>query len=107
MMAARTPPDAFLCGNDMSAVAILRHLRRLRLKVPRDVMVTGVDDVASASASRPQLTTIRQPCAELGQMAFHALVQRLRTPNLPPRQILLDAPLVARASTERETAESV
>ena len=107
MMAARTPPDAFLCGNDMSAVAILKHLRRLRLKVPRDVMVTGVDDVASASASRPQLTTIRQPCAELGQMAFHALVQRLRTPNLPPRQILLDAPLVARASTERETAESV
>jgi len=36
-----------------------------------------------------------------------ALVQRLRTPGLPPRQILLDAPLVVRASTERETAESV
>ena len=28
-----------------------------------------------------------------------ALVQRLRTPGLPPRQILLDAPLVERAST--------
>ena len=99
LASSRTPPDAFLCGNDMSAVAILKHLRRLRLKVPQDVMVTGVDDVASAAASRPQLTTIRQPCAELGQMAFHALVQRLRTPGLPPRQILLDAPLVARAST--------
>ena len=74
-------------------------MRRLRLNVPRDVMVTGVDDVASAAASRPRLTTIRQPCTELGQMAFHALVQRLRTPGLPPRQILLDAPLVERAST--------
>ena len=99
LMSARTPPDAFLCGNDMSAVAMLKHLRRLRLNVPRDVMVTGVDDVASAVASRPQLTTIRQPCAELGQIAFQTLVQRLRMPKLPPRQILLDAPLVERTST--------
>ena len=101
LMSSHAPPDAFLCGNDMSAVAVLKHLKRLRLKVPRDVMVTGVDDVASAVTARPQLTTIRQPCVELGQMAFHALVQRLRTPSLPPRQILLDAPLVARGSTRR------
>lgn len=102
LMSSRTPPDAFLCGNDKSAIAILEHLRRMRLKVPRDVMVTGIDDVASAVASRPQLTTIRQPCVELGQMAFHTLVQRLRTPGLPPRQILLDAPLVVRGSTSRK-----
>ena len=100
LMSSRPPPDAFLCGNDMSAVAMLKHLRRLRVNVPRDVMVTGVDDVAFAVAARPRLTTIRQPCAELGQIAFQTLVQRLRMPKLPPRQILLDAPLVERASTQ-------
>ncbi|MBQ0032030.1 MAG: substrate-binding domain-containing protein, partial [bacterium] len=54
-----------------------------------------------AAISTPSLTTIHQPCGEIARAAVAAMLQRLRNPTLPPRQILLDAKLVERASTRR------
>jgi hypothetical protein len=42
----------------------------------------------------PPLTTIHQPCEQIGAVAVQTLLQRLREPDTPPREILLDAPLV-------------
>ena len=96
-------PDAFLCANDITAVALMESLRKIGKKVPRDVLVTGVDDVRLAAMANPPLTTVRQPCGEIAKAAVAAMLQRLRNPSLPPRQILLDAPLVRRASTASAT----
>ena len=49
----------------------------------------------------PPLTTIHQPCADLAAVAFRKLMERIANPDLPPREILLDAPLVVRESTKR------
>jgi hypothetical protein len=37
----------------------------------------------------------------MARAAVAAMLQRLRDPSLPPRQIQLDAELIVRASTER------
>ena len=94
-------PDAFLCANDITAVALMDTLKRLGQRIPHDVRVTGIDDIRLAARARPPLTTVRQPYRELAQTALAAMLQRLRNPQTPPRQILLDAPLVVRASTQR------
>ena len=97
----KAPPDAFLCANDITAFSLVKTLGKLKRRVPRDILVSGIDDVRLAAISSPSLTTVRQPCADIAKAAVAAMLQRLRDPALPPRQILLDAPLVERTSTRR------
>ena len=76
-------------------------LASLRVKVPKEIMVAGFDDVHVASTAKPSLTTIRQPCQEIANTAFKTLLERMSNPNLPPREILLDTSLIVRESTVR------
>ena len=92
-------PDAIICGNDRVAAALMTTLALLGKRVPGDVMVAGFDDVNFARIVSPGLTTMHQPCAEIGATAYHTLLARVENPSLPPRSICLTAPLVVRAST--------
>lgn len=59
-----------VCYNDMVAVGVLMACRELDLRVAEDVSVVGFDDVAISRYITPQLTTVRQPSAELGRIAM-------------------------------------
>ena len=49
-------------------------------------------------ANRATLTTIPQPCREIGQIAMAAMLDRIQHPNMIARDILLNCKLVVRAS---------
>lgn len=93
--------DAFICRNDPLAARLLQTLTKLKRRVPEDVMVAGFDDAKIANLLNPPLTTIRQPIKALAETAVETLLQRIRKPAMPPRTILLDAPLVERTSTQK------
>ena len=59
------------------------------------------DDVRCAVTMFPPLTTVHQPCEDIALVAYRALRERMRDPSLPPRHILVPAPLVVRESTKR------
>jgi DNA-binding LacI/PurR family transcriptional regulator len=92
-------PDAFICANDHTAAQLLRALHQNDVRVPEDVRVVGFDDVKFATLVSPALTTARQPCRELASVAFHAMLDRLAEPNLPPRHITIMPQLVVRESS--------
>ena len=92
-------PDAIVCSNDIAAGWLAATLRKLGVLVPRDVMIAGFDDVREAASMKPPLTSVRQPCFELANMAFKTLLERMANAKLPPREILLDTTLVVREST--------
>ena len=94
----RARPDGFICANDFTAAQLLRTLDVLAISVPRDVRLAGMDDVKYASLLSVPLTTIHQPCAEIGTVAIGAMLERLRQPKLPARDILLNFRLVVRES---------
>lgn len=94
--------DAIVCGNDSTAAKLLETLRHLRIAVPDDIMVTGVDDVRLASAVTPHLTTLRQPCEQLAEAAFSMLIQRIRNPHQAARETLLDVEIIVRGSTVKQ-----
>ena len=98
IMQGRNPPDAIVCANDRTASFVIRTLEAIGLKVPKDVRVAGFDDLAYARGSKVPMTTIRQPCAELGKVALRTLIERILHHDLPPREILLSATLVKRVS---------
>jgi len=91
-------PDAIICANDATAARLLATLTGLGLSVPQDVRLAAFDDIQYASLLTPPLTTVHQPCQAIGAVAVQTLMQRLREPHTPPREILLHAPLVVRRS---------
>ena len=58
------------------------------------IRLVGFDDVEVAA--KMGLTTVRQPLDAIAEAAMQTLVSRIKTPDLPPRTILLDAELVVR-----------
>ena len=94
----RLRPDGFVCANDFTAAHLLKALTDLGVAVPRKVKMGGIDDVKYASLLSVPLTTIHQPCPSMGAIAISAMIERLRDPKLPPRDILLNFHLVVRDS---------
>jgi DNA-binding LacI/PurR family transcriptional regulator len=95
-------PDAIICGNDRVAADMLASLGALGKRVPQDVLLAGFDDVNFARFVSPGLTTMHQPCTEIGRAAYETLLARVRDPDSPPRTVNFFAPLVVRASTNLE-----
>jgi LacI family transcriptional regulator len=82
---------------DVIAIGVIEAARDCGLSVPRDLSVTGFDDMEFADMLQPALTTVRQPIAELGQLAVRRLVD-LMGGGQPPRVTRLPVELIARAS---------
>ena len=87
-----------MCANDLTAANLMRTLLSLGVKLPEDIRIAGVDDVKYASLLPIPLTTLHQPCAEIGAASMSAMLERVRNPHLPTRSILLDGHLVVRQS---------
>ncbi len=96
---AQLHPDAFVCANDFTAARLMTSLNTLGADIPSQVKVTGFDDVRYASLLQTPLTTIHQPCLELGATALAAMFGRIANPGMPARDYLLDFKLVVRQST--------
>ena len=94
----RLRPDGFVCANDFTAARLLRTLTDLEFSVPDKVQMAGFDDVKYASLLSVPLTTIHQPCESMGAIAVSTMIERLRDPKLPARDILLNFHLVVRDS---------
>jgi signal transduction histidine kinase/DNA-binding LacI/PurR family transcriptional regulator/CheY-like chemotaxis protein len=90
-------PDAIVATSDTIALGAIDALRIRGLQVPRDVAVTGFDDVSDARYSVPPLTTIRQPLRQVGRVAADVLLRRLRGENVEDA-IVLPAELILRRS---------
>ncbi|MEO8597077.1 MAG: GntR family transcriptional regulator [Candidatus Solibacter sp.] len=97
-MMARHKPDGIVCSNDRTAALLMRTFTELKIVVPDQVRLVAFDDVKYASLVTVPLTTIHQPCDQLGAAALRAMVQRIESPDMPARDILVDFHLVVRES---------
>ncbi len=69
---------AIFAGNDQMAYGARLALSRRGVRVPDDVSLIGFDDQPQSAYTIPPLTTIRQPAAEMGQLAAQALLHLIR-----------------------------
>ncbi|MGA8479264.1 MAG: substrate-binding domain-containing protein [Chthoniobacterales bacterium] len=88
-------PDAIVCANDRTAGHVMQSLLGVNCRIPGDVRIVGVDDVEDASLLPEPLTTVHQPCLEIGAVAMPAMLERVAIPDMPVRDILLDFRLVS------------
>ncbi len=95
---SRSHAEAFVCANDITAANLMRRLLDLGLHIPGDVRVVGIDDVKYSKPLSVPLTTMHQPCRELGAAAVRAMMERIAHREMPARDISIDCRLVVRAS---------
>ncbi|MEV6003547.1 LacI family DNA-binding transcriptional regulator [Streptomyces griseomycini] len=90
-------PTAVVCDDDQLAAGTYKAARRLGLRVPDDLSVTGLDDLALATAIDPELTTVRLDAELFGERGMRALLAVLddRTPEAGD----IPVELVVRGST--------
>lgn len=92
-------PDTVLVSNDLMALGVLRHLRRIGARVPEDVVVVGFDDVPAADMVTPSLTTVAQPAHDIGFEATDLLLRSIDGENLADVSVELPTRLVVRETT--------
>ncbi|MFJ2951246.1 LacI family DNA-binding transcriptional regulator [Streptomyces sp. NPDC087226] len=90
-------PTAVVCDDDHLAAGTYKAARRLGLRVPEDLSVTGLDDLALASAIDPELTTVRLDAELFGERGMEALLAVLE--GRAPASGDIPVELVLRAST--------
>lgn len=97
LLEAPDRPTAIFATCDILAAGVLQALYEAGLRVPQDVSVIGFDDTLAANLT-PQLTTVAQPMAELGEAAFRRVQATIEgRPAL--QETLLRSRLVIRGST--------
>ncbi|AXQ58051.1 LacI family DNA-binding transcriptional regulator [Streptomyces koyangensis] len=67
-------PTALVCDDDLLAAGACKAARRLGVRVPGELSVTGFDDLTLATAVEPELTTVTLPAEEFGARGMAALL---------------------------------
>lgn len=70
-------PDAFFCANDSMAMACCAVLRERGLRVPEDVIVTGLDGIVMERYHTPRLTTVSKDLHNMADAAIDTLEMML------------------------------
>ncbi|RMF45283.1 MAG: LacI family transcriptional regulator, partial [Anaerolineae bacterium] len=94
-------PDGVFAQNDRMALGVLRAARELKLRVPEELAVIGVDDMPLASYFDPPLSTMRQDMQQIGRRAADLLLKTINGEQTRPENILIPAELVVRESTRQ------
>jgi LacI family transcriptional regulator len=98
-------PTAIMCGNDEIAIGAMHAARAAELVVPRDLSVVGFDDTPQAAWATPQLTTVRQPLADMGRMSVSMILGAARGHGPESRHIQLATSLTLRESPARPAGD--
>jgi LacI family transcriptional regulator len=95
---SRDIPNIIICSDDMIALGLISHLIKLGIKIPGDVLVTGLDDIPFSSVFSPTLTTIKQPTDEIAKIAVKILLEDKPCPENKAKKNI-QGTLIEREST--------
>lgn len=93
-------PTAILAVNDILAINLLRALEKLGKRVPEDISVIGIDDLAISAMTRPELTTIHLEKKRMGSAAVERLLSLIADRSQHPLKIMTSCWLVERHSVQ-------
>ncbi len=80
--------DAVIALNDDMAFACIYFVNNLGISVPRDLMITGFDNLSPSSFSVPSLSTVSQSLNEQGIVAAETIMRILQKEKVPLIQIV-------------------
>ena len=80
--------DGVVAANDNMALGAIEALRKWGRRVPRDIPVTGFDDLPLAQSGSPALTTVAQPFDRMANLAIETLLAQIAGQSVPDCVVL-------------------
>lgn len=99
-------PTAIFSVSDILALSAIAVAGEKGLRVPEELTVTGFDDVDYTKMFHPYLTTVSQPCYEMGKKSLSLLLERIEGRSIVPGPLFMEHRLIVRESASAP-AESV
>ncbi len=93
------PPSALFCATDSIAIGAMRASEERGLRIGRDMLVAGHDDLHFSAFLTPPLTTVSQPKQSMGEEAIKAIKELVESSPESPLQQTLHSQLRIRASS--------
>ncbi|MDR1905270.1 MAG: LacI family transcriptional regulator [Treponema sp.] len=90
--------SAIFAAADVLALGAMKMFSERNMGIPSDISVMGFDDLKISRYMIPALTTIRQDVALKGKIAVELLVEKIKNPDIAPREEILDVEIVERGS---------
>jgi LacI family transcriptional regulator len=99
LLAVRPKIDAVFAANDPSAIGAMKAIWEAGLRVPDDVAVVGVGDIALGDLLRVPLTTVGWSRRDQGRHAAELLLNGLDLDEDPPQRVVIPPQLIVRESS--------
>lgn len=84
----KSKKTALFCSGDIYALNILRHLRNLGVKVPRDIGIMGFDGIDMLEYISPALSTVYYPVEKIGTRSVDTLIKLIDGINTEKHSIM-------------------
>ncbi|WP_353217573.1 LacI family DNA-binding transcriptional regulator [Sandarakinorhabdus sp.] len=99
LLAQAQRPTAIIASNDQMALAVIAAAERHGLAIPQQLSLVCFDNTPLVRFTRPPLTAIDQPVAEITSRAVEYLIAGAGSDDLPDVPLVVPASLVVREST--------
>ena len=90
--------EAYFCADDVLSIGALSAIREAGLSCPDDVGVIGLNDMQMASWQLINLTTIRQPVADIISASIDMVIAAADAPDARPEAQLFPCQVVERGT---------
>jgi LacI family transcriptional regulator len=98
LLTVRPRIDAVFAANDPVAIGAMKAIWEAGLRVPQDIAVVGVGDIALGDLLRVPLTTVGWSRKDQGRHAAELLLSGLEGESEEPRRIIIPPRLIVRES---------
>jgi len=92
------PAEAYFCGDDVLSIGAMSAIQDAGLSAPGDIGLIGLNDMEIAGWPNINLTTIRQPIAEIIAASIDLVVATIATPDRHPEARLFPCRLIERGT---------
>ena len=97
-------PDSLLAENDVLAIGAMRALLEYGYKIPQDIQICGIDNVAISQITTTTLSTMNISKSSIGQTAFNTLLLQIELRTIGMLQVKIGGSFIQRESTRQTTS---
>jgi LacI family transcriptional regulator len=95
----KDPPTALITQNDYNAIAVIKYLRDINIRVPEDISVMGFTNISMSEFIFPALSTITHPKRTMGRYSIELLINMIEKGEDRVIKKYFDSKLLVREST--------
>lgn len=96
------PGAAIICANDSTAAMLIPSLESIGYEIGKNIFVSGYDNMRYARQLKYPLTSFRQPCEKIAELAVELMARRIANPSAAVVTVNLTGELIVRESSVKK-----